>query len=111
MKVLLIGSGGREHALAQALEQLADPAKGRLLAWVLATGGDPFPPAEEGGLARIADGLRGFDDDPDQARFRVLLVVLTMLGDSLLGEGVRARLGLGPQDAPRFREWLLALLA
>ncbi len=93
----------RREALLAAAEALADPAKGRLLAWVVAAGGDPFPPVEEQGLAAVADEVG------EDAR-RVLLVVLAMIGESMVGPDVRARLGMDPDD-DGFRGWLFELLA
>ena len=90
------------------MKRLADPEKGRLLAWVVASGGEPFPPVEEQGLAAVAQRLQVAGDE---GSFRVLLVVLAMLGDSMFGDAARDRLGLTPEDAPRFRRWLLKLLA
>lgn len=99
----------RLRALDTAAARLADPSKGRLLAWVLARGGSPFPAEDDQGLARIAEQL--VIDDPDEARFTVQLVVFAMLGESLLGGEVRRRLGVPDQDPSRFRIWLLRLLA
>lgn len=101
-------ASARRGALEAAAARLADPTKGRLLAWVLARGGSPFPPEEELGLARVADQLAF--GDVEEARFRVQLVVLAMLGDSLLGAQVRSRLGIPGQDASRFRSWMFELL-
>ena len=52
----------RLRALDTAAARLADPSKGRLLAWVLAR--DPFPAEDDQGLARIAEQL--VIDDPDE---------------------------------------------
>jgi AcrR family transcriptional regulator len=105
---LLAGGEDRATAFALAMKRLADPEKGRLLAWVVASGGEPFPPVEEQGLAAVAQRLQVAGDE---GSFRVLLVVLAMLGDSMFGDAARDRLGLTPEDAPRFRRWLLELLA
>jgi len=98
----------RRGALEEAAARLADPRKGRLLAWLLARGGSPFPPEGELGLARVADQLSF--GNAEEARFRVQLVVLAMLGESLMGSQVRSRLGMRDQDASRFRSWLFTLL-
>jgi AcrR family transcriptional regulator len=103
---LLAGGTDRAAAFEQAAAALADPVKGRLLAWVVARGGDPFPPAQERGLGSIAASLEGGDAD---RRYKVLLVVLAMFGESLVGESVRARLGLTENPAD-FRRWLIASL-
>jgi AcrR family transcriptional regulator len=104
------GPGGRAGAVLGALKALADPGKGRLLAWVVASGKDPFPPREELGLRGVAARLQGVEEPSEEACFAVQLAVLAMLGDSMLGEEVRARLGLDESSAPRFRRWLATLL-
>ena len=45
--------------MMRAMEELADPKKGRLLAWVVAEGHDPFPGESEAGLSQIAKGIAG----------------------------------------------------
>ncbi|MCP4872713.1 MAG: helix-turn-helix transcriptional regulator [Proteobacteria bacterium] len=100
----------RGPAVAAALEALADPSKGRLLAWVVAAGSDPFPPARERGLEAVAASLQGRDEPTMEGRFKVQLAVLAMLGDSMLGAGVRTRLGLAEASGPAFRRWLIGQL-
>ena len=111
LSLLAGGDGGGQELFLQTATRLADPAKGRLLAWVLASGGAPFPPAEEQGLTSIAAALSE-GEHPDQvARYKVLLVVLAMLAESMCGPELRGRLGLENEDPQRFRGWLLGLLA
>jgi AcrR family transcriptional regulator len=99
-------------AIAAAFERLSDPREGRILAWLVASGRDPFPPAEEHGLDIIAQGLhaRRGGGELDETRYLVMLGVLAMYGDALVGSGVRRRLGLDERDGPGFRTWLLELL-
>ena len=97
-------SSDRAVVFDAAAARLADPAKGRLLAWVLAMGGSPFPPAQEQGLSAVADVLKGED-----AHYKLLLVVLAMFGESMLGVQLRERLGLD-EDPAVFRRWLLKRL-
>ena len=104
---LLEGEGERTDVLQSVTERLADPSKGRLLAWVLASGRDPFPPAGEQGLARVAESLAAPGSDPAVVRHKIALVVLAMLGDSLMGAAVRQRLGVGEEAAADFRRWVL----
>jgi AcrR family transcriptional regulator len=104
---LLETEGDRSEALERVAAQLADPAKGRLLAWVLASGRDPFPPSDEQGLADVAGRLAAPGADPDVVAHKVALVVLAMLGDSLMGAAVRQRLGLADDAAGTFRAWVL----
>ena len=111
----LIGGedGASLEAIDRALSALADPRKGRLLAWLVASGRDPFPPVEERGLGTIVDGLhRGSAETRSSTENVVLLAVFAMMGDALVGEAVRARLGSASESDPgAFRSWLLQLLA
>ena len=98
-----------------ASQALSDPQITRLLAWLLATGRDPFPPSEEQGLRQIADRLHRKHApraDLREIQHRVLLGTLLLYGDALLGDALRARLGLadGPKERAAFRRWTLSLL-
>ncbi|MCP4871205.1 MAG: TetR family transcriptional regulator [Proteobacteria bacterium] len=100
-------------AVASAFERLRDPREGRLLAWLVATGRDPFPPEEEHGLEVVAQALhgqRGPDTELDETRYVVMLGLLAMYGDALVGDGVRRRVGLDEDAGAGFRPWLLRLL-
>ncbi len=100
-------------AIEQGLAKLSDPREGRLLAWLIATGRDPFPPESEHGLDFIARALharRRDDADLDETRFVVMLGVLAAYGESLVGGPVRRRLGLDDAAASDFRRWLVDLL-
>ena len=108
----LQGSERREDVLLAAMGALADSRKGRLLAWSIATGGDPFPDAEERGLSVLAHALADEGDDLEEVRSLVLLVVLAMLGDSLVGRAARERMGFDDarsdeERALDFRRWLI----
>ncbi len=110
LAVLGLGPGKRRAAISSALAQLADPEKGRMLAWLVATGRAPFPPAQEQGLAAVAARLRP-DDASVEVKMRIQLAVLAMIGEALVGDAVRERLGMGEgQGAAEFREWLLCRL-
>lgn len=98
----------RIPALRQAMDALADPAKGRLLAWLVASGRDPFPDATESGLNQLAEGLARPGADLVEVRYKLMLIVLSMIGESLVGEPVRERLGMDESDGERFRNWLLS---
>ena len=100
----------RQRGMLEAMGALADPRKGRLLAWLVATGRDPFPPADEQGLGAVAAALRKPGDDLDEVRDKLLLVVLAMVGESLVGDDLRQRLGVDPADAAAFRSRLLGQL-
>lgn len=97
----------RTAAILQALEALSDPHKGRLLAWLVATGRDPFPEATETGLKQVAEALAKPGSDLEEVRYKLMLMVLAMVGESLVGAAVRERLGMSNSDAEAFRIWLL----
>ena len=68
----------------------------------------------ERGLERIAASLADRASLPlEQVKPLVLLAVLAMFGDSLVGDSVRARLGLPATEAARadFRQWLIKLVS
>ncbi len=102
-------------AVDAAMERMSDPADGRLLAGLVASGRDPFPPERERGLQAVAEGLhasRPGEPDLEETRFIVMAAALAMFGDSMLGPAIRRRVGL-PDDEPtreRFRRWLEGLL-
>lgn len=100
----------RQQGMLEAMNALADPRKGRLLAWLVATGRDPFPPADEQGLGTLASALVRPGDDLDEVRDKLLVVVLAMVGESLVGDDLRQRLGVDPSDAEAFRMRLLERL-
>ena len=110
------GGGGRDaaEAVRNALARLAEPKRGRLLAWLVASGRDPFPPVSEQGLREVTRGVQvagGLEEE--DLSFVVELAVLASLGDALFGNEVRRRLGTTPSEegAQRFRERLVRLLA
>lgn len=108
------GSGTRGEAVRAAFARLADPRRGRLLAWVVASGRDPFPPASEQGLSEVVRLFEAADSGAgEELSFFVELAVLAALGDALFGRDVRRRLGRSgdPDDAEQFRRRLLRLLA
>jgi len=115
--VLQLLAGERtEEALGDALAGLASPSRGRLVAWLVASGGSVFPPAEERGLAHVLEGILADGTvTPERqawATHAVLLGVLAMVGDSMVGDAVRERLGVDASAAAReeFRQWLLRVL-
>jgi len=96
----------RTQALEDAMARLGDPENGRILAWLVSTGADPFPPVQDQGLQRIDQALHG------ETRQVLLLACLAMAGEAVLGGSLRARLGLGdqPDDLALTRRVLLGLL-
>ena len=107
------GEGSARQASEDALARLSDPGRARLLAWLVASGGAPFPPEGERGLAAVVQGLeRAGGADRKSVAFVVELAVLASLGDALFGESVRRRLGAEGtgEEAEAFRRRLLSLL-
>ena len=102
----------RLRHIDQTLSQLSDPRRGRLLAYLVASGVDPFPPASEGGLSKIFAALE-LGSDPQQAQNVLLLALLSMYGEGLFGDALRQRLGIeqGAAHRDQFRRWMLRLLA
>lgn len=100
----------RVDAMQRAMAALSDPKKGRLLAWLVATGRDPFPDATDGGLRRVAEALTPPGVDPVEVQHKLMLVVLSMVGESLVGDAVRTRLGLSKEGSSDFHRWLLQQL-
>jgi AcrR family transcriptional regulator len=108
----LLASNGadRAGALEQAMARLADPTKGRMLAWLVATGRPMFPPASDKGLAQVAETLQA-TNSIDDVSMRIQLAVLAMVGEAMCGAEVRARLGLDDACGDvLFRRWLLSEL-
>ena len=66
----------RAEAMRRAMDALADPEKGPLLAWLVASGRDPFPDASETGLSQLADTLARPGSDPEEVRYKLMLIVL-----------------------------------
>ena len=103
----------RAQRIDQALKSLSDREQGRLTLSLLSLGLDPFPPADELGLASIAELLNDVTGTPlDEAKQVVLANVLVMLGEAMVGEQMRARLGLDDSDEDRtaFRRWMIERL-
>lgn len=116
-------TGGRvdlRGMLSSVYGRVADPSRAQLLAYLLAHGRDPFPDANEQGLARIAQGMSAFASafvkdgelSQEDAAFGLELMTLVMFGDLLMGDHVRARLRDQPVEEQRasFRERFADLL-
>jgi AcrR family transcriptional regulator len=88
----------REAALG-ALGALGDRRRGRLLAWLVADGYDPFPEASERGLRRVVETLRNQSNrSGEEIGELVEIAVLASLGDALFGDRVRLRLAPDGDD-------------
>ena len=104
----------RNQRIQEALAALSDRDQGRLTLSLLSLGFDPFPPAEEVGLGSIAELLSETTGIPlKDAQQMVLANVLVMLGEAMVGEHMRARLGVEDSKAERdmFRRWFMERLA
>jgi AcrR family transcriptional regulator len=101
------GLGG---SVQQTVEGLADPAQAALLAWLLAEGRMPFPPAEERGLKQVVDRLEAVTEHTrDALEAAVECVVLASIGEALVGNAVRVRLDSSGEQGP-FSERLMAFV-
>ena len=104
-------AGDPSAGLIEAMSELSDPSRGRLLAWLVASSLEPFPDATERGLAGIAQALTPPGGDPALVRNKLLLIVLAMIGDSMVGDAVRDRIGEGVLRGDDFRRWVLDTLS
>lgn len=103
-------TGDRLDAIGQTLARISDPRMGRLIAWLVASGREPFPPEEEQGLATVVDRIVG--DDPlarEALTPVVLLIVLACYGDAMVGDAVRRRLGVpgGQEGRDALQAWVV----
>ena len=64
----------RVDAIGRALARIADPRMGRMIAWLVASGREPFPPEEEQGLATVLDRIAGSPYSRRRAPFRYLQI-------------------------------------
>lgn len=104
----------------RVFERVAAPRRAPLLAWLIACGRDPLPPAERFGLREIADRIQAVREatspgsavSREDSLFRVQLAVLAMFGDLFVGGSTRRRLGVGDSERSRteFRRRLGDLL-
>ncbi len=100
----------RVDAIGRALARIADPRMGRMIAWLVASGREPFPPEEEQGLATVLDRIAGDDAMAREALTPViLLIVLACYGDAIVGDAVRSRLGVpgGAEGREALQGWVL----
>ena len=103
--------------LRKVFEEISNPEKGRLLAWVVAAGRDPWPASEDYGMSAIADLLGkslGADEAQRDLVNRVVFMgFMCMVGEGIAGESVRSRFR---PDAPippptEFRDWMIGTLS
>ncbi len=100
----------RDASLHEALGELSSPKQGVLLAWLIAEGKLPFPPAEERGLKAVVDRLTLLTGQDRAALEDVVeLVVLASIGEALVGKAVRDRLDR-TGDEGAFSERLMRLV-
>lgn len=113
--LLLIDAQNHPHdrlrLIDEALKTLSAPKNGRILAFLLSSGIDPFPPEEEKGLAQISTQLgvnTGYQID--ELNNVLLLAMLSMYADGMMGGLLRARLFPSQQEPESFRRWMLRLV-
>jgi TetR/AcrR family transcriptional regulator, repressor for neighboring sulfatase len=107
----------------RVFETLFDRGYGRLMAWLLLSGYDPFDETARANWARIGEvahavrmkRLKGKRKPPpfEDTMFAVVLSALVLFGQSVAGTSTMRAAGLGadPTVGRRFRAWLAALLA
>ena len=105
-------------AIEHVFAALVSRGHGRMLAWLLLSGNAPHEDLLSlHALAELAHRKRleaapaqeiSFED----TCFRILLVAISVLGESVAGPALRESLGLDARDeAQRFRAWLVRMLA
>ena len=100
--------------LREVFQRIADPDKGRLLAWVVAEGLDPWPPSTEYGMSGIADKLAmviGIGEARRQdVNNVVFMAFMCMVGEAIAGASVRSRFRPeSPVSSPdEFRDWMIS---
>ena len=100
----------RLQLIDAVLEKLSDPHNGRLLAYLISSGVDPFPAQEERGLEMVFSVLFENSTLPIEELKNVLcMVMMCMYAEGMLGEHVRTRLN-HQQDPTSFRRWLLQMV-
>ncbi|MEE2837188.1 MAG: TetR/AcrR family transcriptional regulator [Myxococcota bacterium] len=105
-----VGAPGVRTSVAGAMEELAQPQKGAVLAWLIAEGRMPFPAAEERGLRAVVDRLvQATPHERASIESAVELVVLASIGEALVGPAVRARLAR-EGEVPAWSERLMAIV-
>jgi len=106
----------------RVFETLSDRGYGRLMAWLLLSGYDPFDETARANWARIGEvahtvrmkRLKGKRKPPfEDTMFALVLSALALFGQSVAGTSTMRAAGLDadPTVGRRFRAWLAALLA
>lgn len=98
----------RMEVFLEILQVISQKENGAILAFLLASGIDPFPPAEDKGLEKITLMLakdRNFS--MSDLKNVVLTVLLATYAESMIGDHLRARIGLQKQSPEELRTWML----
>ena len=101
----------RLQLIDAVLEKLSDPHNGRLLAYLISSGVDPFPAQEERGLEMVFSVL--FEDSTlpiEELKNVLCMVMMCMYAEGMLGDHVRTRLN-HQQDPASFRRWMLQMVS
>ena len=106
-----------EQRISKLLAELSEPRTGQLIACLVAAGKDPFPAGEEDGVKHVIDlvqeGVSNPDMTYDEIAFTVQLTMLAMLGDAILGQKIRSRMGVTDtlQAGNQFQERFKSLIS
>ncbi len=112
---------GGDSAIFNAIEQtfsvLVVKGHGRVVSWLLLSGHAlDTRTSQLRALAELVHQKRlaacpGANIDFEDSMFRVMLVTLSILGESVAGPTLRSSVGLGDEEvAVRFRRWLTGML-
>jgi TetR/AcrR family transcriptional regulator, repressor for neighboring sulfatase len=100
----------RLKLIDQFLQKLSNPRNGRMMAFLIASGVDPFPSPDEKGLDLIFANLhKDRDYNPEELKNTLHLILLSMYAEGMMGNLLRKRLGTD-QTPTQFRHWLLRLV-
>lgn len=106
-----------EQRVTRLLAELSEPRTGQLIACLVAAGRDPFPAGDGDGVKHVVElvqeGVSNPDMSYDEIAFTVQLTMLAMLGDAILGQKVRNRMGVTDteQAGNKFQERFKILLS
>jgi len=106
-----------DERLSKLLAELSEPRTGQLIACLVAAGLDPFPAAADGSVKHVIELVQEGVSNPEMSyeeiAFTVQLTMLSMLGDAILGQSVRSRMGVSDpkQVGTNFQERIQGLIA
>lgn len=92
---------------------LSSPHQAKLMAWLIARGYSPFPPAKEKGLQIVLEALQDQTNlEKEELRNVILLILFISYGEGMFGAELRERLGMEHSETQKigFLQWVLSLL-